>query len=241
MTASTAELCGSPPNQSNRVIDRPLEAVQRTFGLFQAQDLLRKLQDQKIDFWMVGGAVRDLAIGGTKPLDIDLVVPNQSAALHHVLKGYGTQSRNRHGNYRYELVCGTHVDVIEPRFFYGNFTTISETVEFFDASVNAIAISCTTGDLVDPLGGLEDIRKRRIQLPVGRWSSMSDFESVHLALRLSRLVKRFDLTVINPKMLAEQVSKFETVDWVDLKRLHGFGLGEGLNRVRYVLSQSGHN
>jgi len=50
---------------------------------------------------------------------------------------------------------------------------------------------------------------------------MSDFESVHLTLRLIRLLDRLLLRVINPELALAHLPKFESVDWLELGRLNG--------------------
>jgi hypothetical protein len=193
--------------------------VEDAFQRHRAAALLDELRRLPATYYLVGGAVRDGFIGST-PSDLDIVVPNGDVVVHEILRHFGPGVQNRHGNWRYGLPTGGHVDLIEPQRFYQPFSGIVPMLRFFDASVNALAVDLRSNQVLDPIGGLDDLTHGRVTLPVDRWTSMNDFESVHLALRAVRLLQRYPLAITNPEVLAAQMPKVDLVDWSDLHRLH---------------------
>jgi hypothetical protein len=143
---------------------------------------------------------------------------------------------NRHGNRRYTAPSGFGVDVIQPACFYKNFESPEETIRYFDISVNAIGVRVLDGSLFDPIGGVGDIRRRQVRTTQPRWQEMSDFESVHLVLRLVRYVDRYKLTLLDPHVVAEHLPKLDVVEWHDLERLHQMSRSEARARILQVLS-----
>ncbi|WP_315094717.1 hypothetical protein [uncultured Cellulomonas sp.] len=206
--------------------------VDNAFSRLGGDSLLSALRSIEDEIYLVGGAVRDALAGTDAPRDLDLMIPNFSTEPHRILRGLADGRQNRHGNWRYVLCDGLQIDVIEPRFFYRNFTSAAGALAYFDASVNAIGFRIGDGCVLDPLGGARDLAKRRVTLPVARWSSMNDFESVHVTLRVARLLSRLALKVVNPSLALDQYSKFDLVDWTELERLNGVSRGRALEQVR---------
>jgi tRNA nucleotidyltransferase/poly(A) polymerase len=210
----------------------------RAFSGCAASWLLGELRSKPSDYYLVGGAVRDVIREQKAPQDLDLVVPNEDTFVHEMLSSHGESRRNRHGNWRYQLESGFHIDVIEPRYFYQNFATPREVLAYFDASVNAIGVRLHDGHVIDPIGGLKDLLAGSVRLPEERWTSMDNFESVHLILRLTRLLKRLRLRLINPELAMAQLPKFGLVDWTELFRLNGITELEARRTVETTLSLS---
>jgi tRNA nucleotidyltransferase/poly(A) polymerase len=205
--------------------------VESAFAALSAGSVLDALRSVPGDrYFLVGGSVRDLLLDEV-PRDLDLVIPNADEEIHRCMRKTGhlvhSVRRNRHGNWRY-VFQNFHVDLIEPRYFYRPFTHPAEVLSFFDASINAVGISLGDGVVLDPIAGVVGIQDRTITLPEERWNGVSDFESVHLVLRILRLLDRFPFLVTNAATLAQHVAKFETVDWRELARLNGLGRPEAL-------------
>lgn len=213
----------------------PRELVDMAFKTSTATWLLEELRETPTDCYLVGGAVRDMFLGAACPADLDLMVPNRDTFVHGVLARHGRARRNRHGNWRYIFPSGSHVDVIEPRFFYRQFHAPAEALAYFDTSVNAIGLRLHDGDLLDPLGGLQDLFEGQLRLGHDRWTTMNDFESVHLTLRLLRLLRKHPLRVVNPSMALAHAEKFDSVDWNELERLNGMSRVRAYAEVRAVL------
>ncbi len=211
--------------------------VHEAFAGMVAVEILRRLENRS-EYYLVGGAVRDLVTRAAPPSDLDIIAPNGDRYIHAVLSEVGRARRNRHGNLRYSLPSGRHIDVIEPRFFYGSFQNAAEALAYFDASVNAIGLRLGDGRLLDPIDGLADLLKGRVALPVARWTQMSDFESVHLAIRLTRLLERVQLEVVNPDIALAHLGKFDKVAWGDLARLDGVTRSEAKARFLTVLADA---
>ncbi len=215
----------------------PVQLVERAFESKGLLNVLHKLR-QGDEYLLVGGAVRDLIMGYPAPKDLDLMVPNGNVHAHRVLGALGPSRRNRHGNWRYFVGSSVHVDVIEPRFFYQPFATSISAVGFFDSSVNAIGIGLHGDRVLDPQQGLRDLDAGQTRLPPERWSAMSDFEGVHLSLRLMRLLRRTGLRVTNPEVAMDQLAKYENVDWTDLRRLNGVDCVTARRELVAVLASS---
>lgn len=123
--------------------------------------LIRVCRERGIAVWLVGGAPRD-ALLGRPALDLDVAVPSGAEAVARTLAGAG---------------CGTFVALSEepPRVFRvaGRHIldvaelerpTIAEDLARRDFTANALAIDLSSGEWLDPFGGIADIRRRRLRL-----------------------------------------------------------------------------
>lgn len=164
----------------------------------RAREMARKLGTP---LYLVGGAVRDLLLG--RPVvDVDLVVPADGAAfarrlaldLGGLVKVYG-----RFGTATVELPDGAWLDVATaraeeyerpgalPRVRPGS---IADDLARRDFAINSMAAEIgeeKTPVIIDPFGGLEDLRRRRVRALHSR--SFSDdptraFRAVRYANRL---------------------------------------------------------
>ena len=165
----------------------PLDRVRE---LPAAQPLLAQLRDAD-GVHLVGGAVRDVLLGGT-PVDLDLVVEGDTAALATSLGGdrtvhdrFGTATvvldgftydiaRSRRETYAHP---GALPDV-EP-------APLSEDLRRRDFTVNAIAIALTgdrAGELTAVPDALEDLEARRLRV-------LHDASFIDDPTRLFRLVR----------------------------------------------------
>jgi hypothetical protein len=212
-----------------------LELIDQAFRTAGLAWLLHELRATRADRYLVGGAVRDMILGVDTPADLDLMVPNHDTAIHEMLGRHGAGRRNRHGNWRYTFPSGFHVDVIEPRFFYRHFASPQAALAFFDTSVNSLGLRLHDGHLLNPRRGLQDLLARQVHLSVDRWTTMNDFESVHLTLRLFRLIKKHPLRIVNPSVALAHVEKFETVEWDELSRLNGVNRAHAQAAAREIL------
>lgn len=221
--------------------DRRLDAlVDRTFEQFSLGSVLLDLRRRGIDVYLVGGAIRDfVAYPDREPADIDLMTSAPLETLMPAFALHGTPRTNRHGNLRFFVGGGRHVDVIHTSQFYGNETTVERALPYFDTSVNALALSIHRGvPLLDPLGGWRDLIEGRARLPEARWASSDALEDVHVLLRALRLVERMGLRIANPDVAIAHRLRFDEVDWDDLERLNGFGRAEAEAKYARVFQQA---
>jgi hypothetical protein len=112
-----------------------------------------------LEGWLVGGSVRDRGLGYAAP-DLDLVVDGDAAAvaadIARALNAPWFALSERHRAFRVVGRQG-HVDVAAAR---GG--GILEDLAQRDFTVNAMAVPVSGGDLIDPFGGLADLRSRRL-------------------------------------------------------------------------------
>jgi tRNA nucleotidyltransferase (CCA-adding enzyme) len=129
-----------------------------------ANKILKKILPhipQKI--YLVGGCVRDLILGAS-PSDFDLVAfgpPLELAMQISSIIGGKAFLIDRQRNVA--RVAVSHgdltIDVSPPRG-----EDITADLKERDITINAMALNPLDGTLIDPLGGLEDLRNRRIRL-----------------------------------------------------------------------------
>jgi tRNA nucleotidyltransferase/poly(A) polymerase len=142
--------------------------------------------------WLVGGAVRDTLLHRLCD-DLDLVVAGDAEAFARVLAaaldGAAFSFSERFSAWR--IVCdGGHIDVAPLRG-----ATIDDDLRGRDYTVNAIARPVAGGEsaaLIDPCGGLADLRARRLA-PCSPGALRDDPVRV---VRLARLRYELDLTPV---------------------------------------------
>jgi hypothetical protein len=214
------------------------QLVTNAFHLHGLSDTLKTLSKEPGRYFLVGGAVRDGLLGDFAN-DLDIAVPNNDSAAYLHFSKFSEGTQNRHGNWRFDLPSGQHVDLIQPQNFYKSFRRVTPMLKFFDTSANAVGIDLgDPNNVLDPLNGIDGLRRRRLTLPRARWTTLNDFESVHLALRTLRLLRRHPLTVVNPDLLKAQLPKLDRVEWSDLHRLNGVTRAEARDQLLSVCSRS---
>jgi putative nucleotidyltransferase with HDIG domain len=124
------------------------------------------LPEAGVGAWFVGGAVRDLLLG-IPVTDVDIAVTGDSRAiaraLHGSLGGDIFSLSDRFGTWRVLADAGFQIDVSGLRG-----ATIEEDLSHRDFTVNAIALSATGEDLVDPYGGEPDVARKLLRLVAER-------------------------------------------------------------------------
>ncbi|MDX6635699.1 MAG: poly(A) polymerase [Solirubrobacterales bacterium] len=184
-SASLAERLGGAP-----IVAAVREAVGSTDGV-----------------WVVGGAVRDAALG-REVVDLDLAVLGDPGAT---AKAIGSAL----GEHAFELSAefGTWRVVSPSRGWQIDLTALrGETIEADlaerDFTIGAVAVPLAGGEKIDPYAGLTDLAERRL-LAVGEESFLSD--PLRL-LRASRLAAELDLeidgrTVVLARAAAERAGE----------------------------------
>jgi poly(A) polymerase len=139
--------------------------------------------------WLVGGAVRDRAIGRATA-DVDIVVDGDPGeAARAIARAAGRAAcfalSEEFGSWRVVAHGGAWQIDVEP--LRGG--SIEADLALRDFTVNAIAQALAGGEAIDPLGGLSDLRARRL-----RMAAPAAFADDPLrVLRLVRLAVELDL------------------------------------------------
>lgn len=148
------------------------------------------------DAWIVGGAIRDAALGH-EVTDLDLAVAGDPAAAAKAIAREG-------GGHAFELSAefGTWRVVASDRSWQADVTalrggTIEADLAARDFTVGAVAVPLGGGEPLDPYGGLADLEGGFLRA-VGERSFVED--PLRL-LRAARLAAEFDLA-IDPGTLA---------------------------------------
>ncbi len=132
--------------------------------------------------WLVGGAVRD-ALLGRDTADYDIVVAGDPAAAARAVARAGGRAAcfplsEEFGSWRVVARDNSWQVDVEPL----RADTLEADLALRDFTINAIAQPLDGGENIDPLGGSDDLRERRVR-PAGPRS----FE--HDPLRVLRLVR----------------------------------------------------
>ena len=138
--------------------------------------------------YVVGGAVRDLLLGGA-PVDLDLVVEGDAEALARSLGGTLT-GHDRFGTATVVLDGHTYDIARSRRETYAHPgalpdvepAPLADDLERRDFTVNAIALRLADGDLRAAPGALEDLEARRLRV-------LHDASFIDDPTRLFRLVR----------------------------------------------------
>lgn len=146
---------------------------------------------EKMEVYVIGGFVRDHILGRIHPdKDIDIVVIGDGPAMARavareinrdirvtVFKTFGT-AMFRYENYDIEFVGARKesysADSRKPSVMPG---TLEDDQNRRDFTINALAISLNSdnpGELLDPFGGLDDLRNRIIRTPLEPDTTFSD-------------------------------------------------------------------
>lgn len=163
-------------------------AQNRNLKLFKTISEVAAQNGQSV--YIVGGCVRDLLMKRTAATDIDFVTEQSGIDLARsvahtinanikvsVFKTYGT-AMFRHNNLELEFVGARKESYSEdsrkPSVETG---TLEDDLKRRDFTVNALAISLNKanfGELIDPFGGMEDIRKKTLRTPLAPAQTYSD-------------------------------------------------------------------
>ncbi len=144
------------------------EDLVRTLSRRAARDaILRLVRGAAVEtgarVWLVGGAVRDAALGLAAE-DVDLVADRVCLALVRRLEAAwsrrGFRFRKRGVTTWRFAVEGREVDLVD-----ATRRGLLEDLTRRDFTINAVAFDILTGALADPLGGLRDLRAGRLRLP----------------------------------------------------------------------------
>ncbi len=161
---------------------------ERIHALPAAQPLLARLPDGGPPVYLVGGAVRDVLLGGT-PFDLDLAVEGDAAAFAASLGGrlkvydrFGTSTVVLDG-FAYDIARSRRETYARPGALPDvEPAPLAEDLLRRDFTANAIAVALDSGELSAAPHALEDLEARRLRV-------MHDGSFIDDPTRLLRLVR----------------------------------------------------
>ncbi len=167
--------------------------------------IIEKLKNAGFKAYLVGGAVRDLLLGNS-PKDFDLVtdaLPNQIRKLFRNSRIIGKRFRLVHIFYGSKIFEVSTFRSNKNGSVGNEFGTMAEDVMRRDFTINALYFDPTDSTLVDFVGGVKDIRAKKLNpiIPLDRifkedpvrivrcvkYAAMTDFA---LPFTLKRAIKR---------------------------------------------------
>lgn len=163
--------------------------------------IVGRLRERGFEAWLAGGCVRDAILGET-PEDFDVATaarPEDVRALfEHVVETgprFGTLTivdgpvMTQVTTFRAE---GDYTDGRRPRSLtFG--VSLVEDAKRRDFTINALYADPFSGDVLDPVGGIEDVRLRRVRA-VGVAGDRFDEDALRM-LRAIRFTTRLDATL----------------------------------------------
>ena len=168
------------------------------------QELVSKIVDAGGEVFLVGGAVRDAIVNGvnTTPEDIDLEIYGiDEPTLMKVINSKAPIGKS-HEIYLYTTKDGVKVDLSFPRreikigSGHKDFKTEAdpymskeEASSRRDFTINSMMLNLSNFEVVDPHGGLQDLKKKILRPTSKRFA-----EDALRVLRGMRFAARFDLT-----------------------------------------------
>jgi len=168
------------PQQSsvNRLADSPLVT------------LVRRALDGGSGVWIVGGAVRDAALG-QEVTDLDLAVAGDPGAVAGQVaqegRGHAFELSADFATWRVLAADGSwQVDVTALRG-----ETIEADLGERDFTIGAVAVPLGGGEAVDPSGGLADLERRRLRVVSDRSFAADPLR----LLRAARLATELELEI----------------------------------------------
>ena len=175
----------------------PLDVVfmSDTLSIFHSplMFLMRQHMPKDRPVYLVGGAVRDAVLG--RPVhDLDFAVPSDALRLARTLADklsaafYPLDEENDTARLVIIHTVGER-DILDFAGFRGK--TLEDDLHGRDFTLNAVALDLHSGELLDPLGGLADLRAKRLRACSD--TSLSD-DPVRI-LRAVRQAAAFGLTI----------------------------------------------
>jgi tRNA nucleotidyltransferase (CCA-adding enzyme) len=174
--------------------DIDLEGLPGRLAAFPGMDRLRAAA-AGADAYLVGGAVRDALLGATRA-DLDVVVEGDIAPLAEALGGRLREHARfstatvRDGDLHVDLARSRREEYAHPGALPGvSPAPLADDLARRDFTVNAMAVPLAGGELIDPQGGVEDLRAGLLRVLHPR----SFFDDPTRAFRAARYAARLGL------------------------------------------------
>ena len=166
--------------------------------LFEA--LRKVIEKTKIESYLIGGAVRDILLSKKQPKDIDIVSVGSGIEIAKALKKELSNSSKIQIFKNYGTAMFTWNKIVlefvgarkesyvkESRNPSIEIGSLDDDQNRRDFTINSIAISLNSsnyGELIDPLNGLNDLKKRILRTPLDPNKTFSD-----APLRMMRAIR----------------------------------------------------
>lgn len=219
-------------------------------------DIYQIFKDNNYDLFVVGGATRDFILK-QDPHDIDLVSNAKPDEIIEILKNkyrldlqgkqFGvvrvftkeTPAGIEIASYRTDLAKGRDNKGTNKKVDYDN-ATIETDAERRDLSQNALYYDIETGDIIDLVGGIEDIKKNKIKT-VGSSSKRFDEDRLRI-LRVFRFAARnlskIDFKTARAIKKDNRLSGISPIDDVSRERIMDMENGEFMKAIKWSKSHN---
>lgn len=222
-----------PKNMNKRVLERIESKMDIPDDVYNFYKLFEK-NGKKL--YIVGGAVRDYLMG-KKPHDYDMVTDAQPNEVVDILKGYRTDIHGAHfgvvrvytelepqgyeiASYRKDISKGRNTKGTDKKVETGKHITIKDDVNRRDLTINALFYNIKTGEIIDTVGGMKDIKNNIIKA-VGNPSKRFDEDRL-------RILRTIRFAAVTGGKIDEQTSRAILQD----NRLFGISEEEDVSRER---------
>ncbi len=188
-----------------------------------ASPVAEPLRAEGFTAYVVGGFVRDLLVGRTNSDDVDMTTSARPGEIKRLIAPIADDvwlQGERFGTIGCRI-DGTDFEITTHRAERYDESSRKPVVEFASAietdlsrrdfTVNAMAISVPSGELVDPFGGADDLAGRLLRTPADPAASFND-DPLRI-LRAARFQAGYDLTAVEElvEAAANLVDRLEIV------------------------------
>ena len=150
-----------------------------------AREIGERFADDGFETWLVGGPVRDFLVG-REPLDLDIATDAKPTQMLKILRGWANElwlQGVRFGTVG-ALIDGRRVEITsyreewypedsrKPEVHFA--PDIASDLQRRDFTVNAMAVRIPSGEVFDPTGGLQDLRRKTLQTPASPEQAFTD-------------------------------------------------------------------
>ena len=137
------------------------------------------------NLYVVGGAVRDF-LTGVKPHDFDMVSNTTPENVMKILKDYKTDLQGVHFGivrvftdnnpsgyeialYRKDISNGRHTKGTDQKVEIGKHISIKDDINRRDITINALYYNIENNQIIDSVGGIEDLKNNQSSLQRRPW------------------------------------------------------------------------
>jgi poly(A) polymerase len=149
------------------------------------RELGERFEREGFETWIVGGPVRDFFLGRAAP-DIDVATNAKPTEMLQILRGWAEQLWLQGvrfgtvgaliGGQRFEITTYREEwypeDSRKPEVHFA--PDIASDLSRRDFTVNAVAVRIPTGEVFDPTGGLQDLRRKLLRTPASPEQAFTD-------------------------------------------------------------------
>jgi poly(A) polymerase len=149
-----------------------------------ALEICKTLQDHGHEAYYVGGCVRDMIIG-VEPKDYDIICSKEGEDVIDVFPGSTSLSNPPEGRIVQITVGGEDFETMICRM------PIEENLKMRDITINAMAYDPIADSYLDPCGGKEDAKTKKIKLTDFMEQKLRNGKAPLATLRLFRFASRY--------------------------------------------------